>query len=138
MKESSSSSRGSLRYPRISLDECSVARTGESGCRSDSRSSVLVLVVEFSIGASLGDSLRLEWNIVALVRLAKFNRQWTKPYINPSGLLDVNLDMGLSRPTGSTADFAHTVNLTTTSLLIRLRPYNPKDDSPHHPCCTRP
>ena len=54
-------------YPRIHLDECSVARTGESGSRSDSRSSVLVLVVEIAVGTSLGDGLGLEWDIVALV-----------------------------------------------------------------------
>lgn len=99
---------------------------------------MLVLVVEFSIGASLGDSLRLEWDIVALVRLAKLNHQWTKTYINPGGLLDVDLDMGLSRPTSSTADFAHTVNLTTTSLLISLPLHDVKEDSPHRPCCIRP
>lgn len=98
---------------------------------------MLVLVVEITVGTSLGNSLRLEWDIVALVRLANFNRQWTKTYIDPGGLLDVNLDMGLSRPTSSTADFAHTVNLTTTSLLISIPLYTVKEDSPHHPCCTQ-
>lgn len=56
-----------MRYHRIRLDECSVARTGESGSRSDSRSSVLVLVVEITVGTSLGDGLGLERDIVALI-----------------------------------------------------------------------
>lgn len=36
--------------------------------------------------------------------------------VDPSSLLDMNLNMGLIGPTGSTADFAHSVNLTSTSL----------------------
>ena len=99
---------------------------------------MLVLVVEITVGTSLGDGLGLEWDIVALVRLAQLNHQWTKTYIDPGSLLDVDLDMGLSRPTSSTADLAHTINLTTTSLLISIPLYTVKEDSPHRPCCTRP
>ena len=38
-------------------------------------------------------------------------------HVDPSSLLDVDLDMGLSWPTGSTADFTHSVNLTSSSLI---------------------
>jgi hypothetical protein len=52
------------------LDERSVAGTGESSCGSDSGSSVLVLVVEVSVGTSLGDSLGFEGDVVTLVQVS--------------------------------------------------------------------
>jgi hypothetical protein len=41
--------------------------------------------------------------------------------VDPSSLLDMYLNMGLSGPTSSTADFAHTVNLTSSSLISVLK-----------------
>jgi hypothetical protein len=40
-----------------------------------------------------------------------------KTYIYPSSLFDVNFDMGLSGPTSSAADFAHSIDLTSSSLI---------------------
>jgi hypothetical protein len=40
--------------------------------------------------------------------------------VDPSSLLDMNLDMSLSGPTSSTADFAHSVDLTSSSLISAL------------------
>ena len=43
-----------------------------------------------------------------------------KTHIHPSSLFDVDLDMGLSGPTSSTADFAHSVDLTGASLTSAM------------------
>ena len=61
---------------------------------------------------------------------------WT--YIDPSSLLNVYLNMGLSGPTSSTTDFAHPVNLTSSSLISALILILGRDDLPRRLWCIRP
>jgi hypothetical protein len=102
-----------------SLSESSSSGTGETSRRSDRRG---VLVVE-AFHSKVGIGLGLERKVVALYALATSSAGRIKTNIDPSSLLDVYLDMSLSGPTGSTADFAHSVNLTSSSLISVLNHY---------------
>jgi hypothetical protein len=57
---------------------------------------------------------------VALYVSAMASAKKMETDVDPSSLLDMNLDMSLSGPTSSTADFAHSVNLTSSSLISVL------------------
>ena len=103
--------RTEIRY----LDESSSARASESSRRPDSRGCLVVETVDtFELGSSFG----LVWHVVALDDQLQSPTKNLKTHIDPGSLLDMNFDMGLSGPTSSTADFAHTIDLTSSSLPL--------------------
>jgi len=103
--------RTEIRY----LDESSSARASESSRRPDSRGCLVVETVDtFELGSSFG----LVWHVVALDDQLQSPTRNLKTHIDPGSLLDMNFDMGLSGPTSSTADFAHTIDLTSSSLPL--------------------
>ena len=101
----------------LSLSKNSSSRTGETGRRSDGRSVLVVKAFHSKVGRW---GLGLEWKGVALYASATYREERNGTNVDPSSLLDMNFNVGLSGPTGSTADFTHTVNLTRSSLRSAL------------------
>ena len=98
---------------KLSFSESSSSGTGETSRRSDSRSRFVVEALNPKV--RLG--LRFERKGVALRVSAMSPAERVETHVDPSSLLNMNLDMGLSGPTSSTADFTHSVNLTSSSLI---------------------
>jgi hypothetical protein len=101
---------------KLSFSESSSSGTGETSRRSDSRCVLVVKTFHSKVGIGLG----LKRKVVALYASATSFAVRIKTDIDPGSLLDMNLNMCLSGPTSSTADFAHSVYLTSSSLLSAL------------------